>query len=149
MIIEPFSAFFIYVCDIFDEQTCSVSKVQDKRKASMDNLMQQPPLKKLATDGPMGVLSANPMPIDMPGASGVYAKNMGVPSMVRSFSNETVLGTNRRRDMIASQGYKTTSVLDQAWKDDMEVRKLLPLLYENFGESMFNFVPAPALSFFL
>lgn len=127
--------------------------ISNKRKASMDNLMHQPPLKKLVTDGPMGALSVNSLPVEMPGASGVYAKNMGVPdtafpSMPRSFSNETVLGTGRRRDMVASQGYKASSVLDQAWKDEMEVGKLLPLLYDYFGESMFNFVPAPALSFF-
>ena len=128
--------------------------MQDKRKASMDNMMQQPVLKKLATDGPMGALSANSVPADMPGASGGYAKNIGVsdtgfPSMSRSFSNENVLGMSGRRDMVASQGYKTSSVLDQAWKEDMDVGKLLPLLHDYFGESMFNFVPAPELSFFL
>lgn len=127
----------------------------DKRKAiSMDNMMLQPPLKKLATDSQMGGLSANAMPIDMPGASGGFAKNMGVsdtgfPSMSRSFSNDNVLGMSGKREMVAGQGYKTSSVLDQAWKEDMEVGKLLPLLYDYFGESMFNFVPAPELSFFL
>lgn len=120
----------------------------------MDNMMLQPPLKKLATDSQMGGLSANPMPIDMPGASGGFAKNMGVsdtgfPSMSRSFSNDNVLGMSGKREMVAGQGYKTSSVLDQAWKEDMEVGKLLPLLYDYFGESMFNFVPAPELSFFL
>ncbi|CAI9088314.1 OLC1v1022616C1 [Oldenlandia corymbosa var. corymbosa] len=127
-----------------------------KRKASMDNLMQQPPLKKLTTHGSMGALTANSMSGDMLGMSGRYPTNLGAgdtgfSSMPRSFSNENVLGNSGRRDLLPSQGNnnRTSIVLHQAWKEEVDTGKLFPLFYEYFGESMLAFVPTPELSMFL
>ncbi|KAL3508432.1 hypothetical protein ACH5RR_027833 [Cinchona calisaya] len=132
-----------------------ITTISNKRKASMDNMVQQPPLKKLATDGPMGALTANSVPIDMSGTSGGYATNLRVaadtsfPSVSRTFSNENVGGISGRRDMVAGQGHRPSAVLRQAWKEEVDTGKLLPPLHEYFGESMLNFVPTPELSFFL
>ena len=116
--------------------------------------MQQPPLKKLATKGPMGSLTANSVPVDMSGTSGGYAANIQVtdssfPSISKTFSNENVRGISARRDGVASQGHKSSAVLQQAWKEEFDTGNLLPLLYEYFGESMLNFVPTPEFSLLL
>ncbi|CDP13771.1 unnamed protein product [Coffea canephora] len=131
-----------------------ITKIPSKRKATVDNMMQQPPLKKLATNGPMGSLTANSVPVDMSGTSGGYAANIQVadssfPSISKAFSNENVRGISARRDGVASQGYKSSAVLQQAWKEEFDTGNLLPLLYEYFGESMLNFVPTPELSLLL
>lgn len=131
-----------------------ITKMLSKRKATVDNMVQQPPLKKLATDGPMGSLTANSVPVDMSGASGGYAANIraadsSFPSISKTFSSENVRGISARRDGVASQGHKPSAVLQQAWKEEVDTGKLLPLLYEYFGESMLNFVPTPELSLLL
>ncbi|KAL0353690.1 UNVERIFIED_CONTAM: Transcription initiation factor TFIID subunit [Sesamum angustifolium] len=56
----------------------------NKRKASMDNMMHQPPLKKLATDSSVGVITPNSLPVDMPGTSSGYSANVGVDSNMQS-----------------------------------------------------------------
>lgn len=123
-----------------------VTTTSNKRKASMDNLMHQPPLKKLVTDGPMGAIPANSMPIDMPGASSGYSTNIGVvdPTLQssRPFTNNNVTGSSGSK-------LKTSAALDQAWKEDTDAARLLPLLYEYFGENMLSFVPSPEASLFL
>ncbi|XP_071905429.1 transcription initiation factor TFIID subunit 6-like isoform X2 [Coffea arabica] len=131
-----------------------ITKIPSKRKATVDNMMQQPPLKKLATKGPMGSLTANSVPVDMSGTSGGYAANIQVtdssfPSISKTFSNENVRGISARRDGVASQGHKSSAVLQQAWKEEFDTGNLLPLLYEYFGESMLNFVPTPEFSLLL
>ncbi|OAY55201.1 transcription initiation factor TFIID subunit 6 [Manihot esculenta] len=125
-----------------------MTQTPNKRKASTDNLMQQPPLKKLATDGAMGVMPMNTMQVEMQGATGgfpkaVGASSMGVPLMSRQLPNENMPG----RD--SGQVLKTSTVLAQAWKEDIDAGRLLASLYELFGESMFAFIPKPELSFFL
>lgn len=119
----------------------SASKLSsEKRKASMDNMMHQPPLKKLATDSSMGV--------DIPGASSGYSTNTGMADSVRALGNNNVAGSSSRREIVGGQG-STSSGLDQAWKEDTDAAQLLPLLYEYFGESMLTFVPSPEASLFL
>ncbi|KAJ9182595.1 hypothetical protein P3X46_006575 [Hevea brasiliensis] len=125
-----------------------MTKMPNKRKASTDNLMQQPPLKKLATDGAMGVMPMNSMQVDMQGATGGYPKAVGASSMSipltsRQLPNENMPG----RD--GGQVLKASTVLAQAWKEDIDAGRLLASLYELFGESMFAFIPKPELSFFL
>jgi len=44
---------------------------------------------------------------------------------------------------------KTSTVLSQAWKEDMDAGQMLASLFELFGESVFAFTPKPELSFFL
>ncbi|XP_059666466.1 transcription initiation factor TFIID subunit 6-like [Cornus florida] len=123
----------------------------NKRKASMDNLMQQPPLKKAAIDGAMGV--TNSLSGDIQGATGVFSNTLGgsdagLPSMSRQLTNENVAGSNGRREKFGGQTLKKSTVIAQAWKD-MDAGRFLPFLSEYFGESMFSFMPMPESSFFL
>lgn len=115
--------------------------------------MQQPPLKKLATESSMGVAAANSLAVDIPGASGGYSANIGaVDSNMqssRALANNNVGGSSSRREVVGGQGLKSSAALEQAWKEDMDAAQLLPLLYEYFGESMLSFVPSPLASLFL
>lgn len=117
--------------------------------------MHQPPLKKFATEGSMGVMSSNSMPMDIPGASGLggYSTSVGAtdPNLQssRPIANNDAPGSSGRRDIVGGQGLKTSAALDQAWKDDADARRFVPLLYDYFGESMLSFVPTPEASLFL
>lgn len=118
---------------------------QDKRKASMDNLMQQPPLKKLASDGSIGSMSMN----SMQGAVAAgFSTGIGVSptmsSISRQLSNEQLSGRE-----LGGQTRKASSVLALAWKEDMDAGQFLLSLSHFFGDSVFSFVPKPEMSIFL
>ncbi|KAJ4725186.1 transcription initiation factor TFIID subunit 6-like [Melia azedarach] len=120
----------------------------NKRKASMDNLMQQPSLKKMATVGPMGVMPVNSMPVNMKGPAGGFSTVLGGPSVgVSSISRQLPTEKMLRRE-VSNRAIKTSTVLAQAWKDT-DGGHLLASLFELFGESMFCFTSKSELSFFL
>ncbi|CAN1221353.1 Transcription initiation factor TFIID subunit 6 [Linum grandiflorum] len=98
------------------------SSISSKAKSS-DNLMQQPPHKK--------------MTIESGGAMGMQIGRL--PS-----SNMAGAGAGRE-----SGGSKTSTVLAQAWKEDMGAGNLLASFFDLFGERIFSFTPKPELSFFL
>lgn len=121
----------------------------NKRKASTDNLMHQPPLKKVAADGKMGVIPMNSMQIDMQGTMGGYStaaggSGVGLSSMSRQLPTENVSGRE-----VGGRVVKASTVLSQAWKEDMDAGHMLASLFELFGESVLSFIPRPELSFFL
>ncbi|KAL3851166.1 hypothetical protein ACJIZ3_013048 [Penstemon smallii] len=137
-----------------------VTTMSNKRKASMDNMMHQPPLKKLASDNAMGVIPTNSLPVDMPGASRGYPPNIPMADSnaqsLRALNNNNnnnnnnhVAGTSGRKEMVGGKGLKAASALDRARKEDADAGNLLPLLCEYFGESMLYFVPSPETSLFL
>ncbi|KAF1881799.1 hypothetical protein Lal_00014550 [Lupinus albus] len=108
-----------------------------KRKATTDNLMQQqPPLKKIAVDGPMGLI---PMNSTMMGVS-----NVGMSSTGRQLANDNMPGRE-----VEGQQSKASSILAQAWKDDMDSGHLLSTLFELFGESLLSYIPKPEACIFL
>ncbi|XP_019425907.1 PREDICTED: transcription initiation factor TFIID subunit 6-like isoform X2 [Lupinus angustifolius] len=107
-----------------------------KRKATTDNLMQQPPLKKIAVDGPMGLI---PMNSTMMGIS-----NIGMSSTGRQLANDNMPGRE-----VEGQQSKVSSILAQAWKDDMDTGHLLSSLFELFGESLLSYIPKPEACIFL
>lgn len=109
--------------------------------------MQQPPLKKLATDGPMGAIP-NSMQIEMRGATAgipnaVGVSGIGASSISHQSPNEHFSG----RD-IDKKG-RAFTILAQAWKEDLDAGHLLSSLFEYFGESVLSFIPKPELYFFL
>lgn len=132
-----------------------VTMLPNKRKASMDNLLQQPPQKKLSTDGVMGAMPMNPMQQpNMQGISGGFAgaaggSDTGLSAITPQLQGENVLGSNVQREKADAQAQKTSSVLAQAWKEETDGGRLLSSLFEYFGHSMFSFTPAPELSLFL
>jgi len=122
---------------------------QDKRKASTDNLMQQPLLKKIATDSAIGAMPMNSMPVEMQGAASGFPTAVGASSVSVSAISRQLSNENVPRREISGRGLKTSTVLAQAWKEDMDAGHLLASLFELFSESMFSFTPKPELSFFL
>ncbi|KAK8644001.1 hypothetical protein V6N13_013278 [Hibiscus sabdariffa] len=113
----------------------------NKRKASTDNLMQQPPAKKIATESAMGMMPINSMQADVQGAASSFSNtvggsNIGVSSMTRPLSNDNMLGRE-----VGGRVSKTSTVLAQAWKEDTDAGNLLASLFELFGESMLSFTP--------
>ncbi|XP_030453337.1 transcription initiation factor TFIID subunit 6-like isoform X2 [Syzygium oleosum] len=115
----------------------------NKRRASSDNLMQQPPLKRIATEGMIGGMPPNPMQGVASGFSGAVG-GPGV-AVLRQLPSEGTSG----RDAGGGPALKTSNALAQAWKEDVNAGHLLASLFEYFGESMFCFTPKPELSFFL
>lgn len=121
----------------------------DKRRASMDNLMQQRPLKKIASEGTMGAVPMSSMQVDVQGTTGGYstavgASSVGLSSMTRQLPTENIPGRE-----VGGRAVKVSNILAQAWKEDMDAGHLVAPLFELFGESLFSFTPKPELSFFL
>uniref|UniRef100_A0A5B7BTL0 TATA box binding protein associated factor (TAF) histone-like fold domain-containing protein n=1 Tax=Davidia involucrata TaxID=16924 RepID=A0A5B7BTL0_DAVIN len=124
----------------------------NKRKSSVEHLEQQPPLKKVATDGPMVPLSNNSLPSDMQGEIRVPAPlgdSEAVPSSSRQIPNESISGSRNRKDKSDNQALKMSAALTQAWKDELNSGQLLVSLFEQFGESIFSFIPTPEMGLFL
>lgn len=117
--------------------------ISNKRRASSDNLRQQPPLKRVATEGMIGGMPAN----SMQGVGSGFSGAVGGPgvSVLRQLPSEGTSG----RDPGGGSTSKTSNALAQAWKEDVNAGHLLASLFEYFGESMFCFTPKPELSFFL
>ncbi|XP_004500117.1 transcription initiation factor TFIID subunit 6-like isoform X2 [Cicer arietinum] len=129
-----------------------------KHKASSVNLMLQPQYarRKMAADGGRSALvPMNSMSVDnMQGSTSGFSNMMGVSnsniamssSSVRQLSNE-----NTARREVEGQQWKeaSSSILAQAWKDEIDAGQLLQPLSELFGESLFSFLPTHATSVFL
>ncbi|KAL3636990.1 Transcription initiation factor TFIID subunit 6 [Castilleja foliolosa] len=112
-----------------------VSTVSNKRKASMDNTMHQPPQKKLMTDN-----FGNSVPTDMVGRAdpNLEPSSSSRPSMNNNNNNNNNnITAAAGRELSGGQGVKKTKT--NAWKD----------LFEEFGESMLCFVPLAEGSLFL
>ncbi|XP_068636655.1 transcription initiation factor TFIID subunit 6-like isoform X2 [Aristolochia californica] len=128
----------------------------DKRKASNDLLSQQPPLKKVATDGSLGSISiVGDLQQGPPVAGDAFRAISGESEIGQSSSsgqisnsNESYSGGNRR-EKAGRRGSNMSAVLMQAWKEDVDAGHLLASLYELFGEGIFSFTPSPEMSFFL
>ncbi|XP_039170152.1 transcription initiation factor TFIID subunit 6-like isoform X2 [Eucalyptus grandis] len=123
--------------------TSRMVTISNKRRASSDNLRQQPPLKRVATEGMIGGMPAN----SMQGVGSGFSGAVGGPgvSVLRQLPSEGTSG----RDPGGGSTSKTSNALAQAWKEDVNAGHLLASLFEYFGESMFCFTPKPELSFFL
>nr|DAD17815.1 TPA_asm: hypothetical protein HUJ06_019278 [Nelumbo nucifera] len=124
----------------------------NKRKAGKDDMMQQLPAKKVATDGPMGILPPISLPANMqgtvdgfPAASG--QSNLG-PSSSGQVTNDSISGSSGKRED-DGRAAKMSTGLSQAWEEDVDAGHLLASLFELFGENMFSFTPRPEMSFFL
>ncbi|KAK3038933.1 hypothetical protein RJ639_027561 [Escallonia herrerae] len=126
---------------------------KNKRKATAEDLEQQSPLKKVATDGPVVTLSNNSLPSNMQGETGIDGplgdSETGPSSSLRQKNIECVQGSKGRRDKGTNQASRTSAAINQTWKDELSSGHLLVSLSELFGESIFSFIPTPEMSLFL
>ncbi|XAR67411.1 hypothetical protein NMG60_11002162 [Bertholletia excelsa] len=143
-------------CAVLKSKAKLLTTMPNKRKANADKMIHQPPLKKMAIDGPVGSMAGNSLPGDVQGATGGFSTSVavsdtGLQSMPRQLTNEStsVVGGPRREKVARGLPSKMLPSLSQAWKEDIEPGHLLPSLFEHFGESMFSFVPMPEMSCFL
>lgn len=130
----------------------AVTMPSNKRKASMDNLLQQPPQKKLSTDGTMGVMPMNSMqPQQQPNMQGVgggggFSAGLGgsdaggISAITQQMQTENIPGSSVRGEKAEVEAKKTSSaILAQAWKEETDGGRLLSSLFEYLGHSMFSF----------
>ncbi|KAF6144976.1 hypothetical protein GIB67_013327 [Kingdonia uniflora] len=122
----------------------------NKRKATTEHPMQQqPPLKKIATDGLMATQSTDMQVASDGFPPALLESTVGSSSSsgMRQVAHVSSSGSNNRRDARAGNVYAAT--LRLAWKEDMQAGELLASLFEIFGESILAFTPSPEMSFFL
>ncbi|XP_072962813.1 transcription initiation factor TFIID subunit 6 isoform X1 [Typha angustifolia] len=129
------------------------TNMPNKRKSSTSLLSQQPPLKKLATDASMGSITPISLTANMQGATDVFPSQSSNSGIIQSsssgqISKDTLSGAIRR-DKGGAQPQKSSAVLSQAWKEDLDAGHLLTSLFELFGEGIFSFTQPAEMSFFL
>ncbi|KAJ6674609.1 TRANSCRIPTION INITIATION FACTOR TFIID SUBUNIT 6 [Salix viminalis] len=122
-------------------------KYQDKRKASMEH-MEQPPSKKIATDGPVDEMPVH-MQVEPTAPAPSADSKTELPSSSEHLPNYSEAGSRNRKDKGDNQALKTSAILSQVWKDDLNSGHLLVSLFELFGESILSFIPSPEMSLFL
>jgi transcription initiation factor TFIID subunit 6 len=89
------------------------------------------------------MMPMNSMSVDnMQGSTSGFSPMMGV-----SNSNAGVSSTMGRQQ--SKENNTSSSILAQAWKDDIDAGQLLPPVFELFGESLLSFIPKPESFIFL
>ncbi|KAJ0052510.1 hypothetical protein Pint_01916 [Pistacia integerrima] len=130
-----------------------VTAVPNKRKATMEHLEEQPPHKKIATDGPTGPVStsssSSPMQEEPVVASSLGDSDAGPLSSSAQISHDSGSGSRHRRGSGDTRASKISAILPQIWKDDLKSGQLMVSLFGLFGEGILSFIPAPEMSLFL
>ncbi|KAK4795001.1 hypothetical protein SAY86_012995 [Trapa natans] len=135
----------------------------NKRKAVTDNLLHQPPLKRQVTQHAMAPLPVNPMQMDRQGMLGGFSTPMvgpgiGMPTMSRQLATEDMPGREG-----SGRPSRASSILAQAWKEDVNAGHLIASLYEVFSggngisnedneicnEGILAFIPKPEFLMFI
>ncbi|XP_027171078.1 transcription initiation factor TFIID subunit 6 [Coffea eugenioides] len=120
----------------------------NKRRTPADLLEEQPPAEKIGNDGALVPLSNNSSDMETdkdPAALGDSSAGRSSPKDIRESHSER----RQKRDQLEKRILRTPALLNQAWKDDLDSGRLLLLLFELFGESIFPFIPSPEMAFFL
>ncbi|OMP03158.1 putative transcription initiation factor tfiid, partial [Corchorus capsularis] len=127
-----------------------VTAAPNKRKASMEPLEHEPALKRIATDGPIGVASANSSPSPMQ-VETVALHTSGNVDADEPSSSERIANGERSGNRVGKDGQilKMSAILKQVWKDELNSGHTLVSLFELFGDGIMSFIPAPELSMFL
>lgn len=118
----------------------------------MERLEEQPPLKKIATDGEAGAVLTNSLPSHSQGMTGVQAlsaDSITDPSSSGQMTNEATSDMRVKSEKHRSQAPKTSAALAQVWKDELNSGRILVSLHDLFGESILSFIPAPEMYMFL
>ncbi|KAE9604924.1 putative transcription factor Hap3/NF-YB family [Lupinus albus] len=118
-----------------------------KRKASLEQLEEQPPLKKTATDDEGDVIMTNSAPLVEAGTQA--SSVVPVSSSSGQTKSETTLDGTVRGNRDDTLAMKTSAALAQVWKDELDSGRILVSLFELFGEGILSFIPAPEMYMFL
>ncbi|CAL5202260.1 unnamed protein product [Lathyrus oleraceus] len=127
---------------VYGALLCAVGQNMHEKVKGISSLLSPPTRAALsgngkamiAVPGVTGVVvPMNSMSVDnTQGSTSGFPPMMGAPSSIgRQLSKEN------------------SSVLAQAWKDDIDAGQLLPPVFELFGESLLSFIPKPEASIFL
>lgn len=119
----------------------------------MEQVEEQSPHKKIATDGPILADLSNSSPPHMEGkavlSDSTVDSNAGPSSSSRQMLDEIMLDGRGRRDEGDNQALNASAMLTQIWKNDLDSGRLLDFLFDQFGEGILSFIPAPEMSLFL
>ncbi|KAK2648747.1 hypothetical protein Ddye_016236 [Dipteronia dyeriana] len=129
-----------------------ITTVSNKRKASMDHSDQQPPNKRIATDGPIVVVSTSSSPSLMQEDTAALVPvddDVATSQSPGHIPHDGGSGSKRVRDKGDSRASKMAAILPQVWKDDLNSGQVLVSLFNLFGEGILSFIPAPEMSLFL
>ncbi|XP_021847743.1 transcription initiation factor TFIID subunit 6 isoform X1 [Spinacia oleracea] len=118
-----------------------------KRKASLDHTEEQPPLKKVATDGPL--LDNNTSPSVKLNEEEEVGGASDLPSTSKQMTVSEKVGSRDDKNKSDEEFVKLSGVLNQVWKEDLKSGQVLVSMLDQFGESIFPFIPTPELSLFL
>ncbi|GAU31263.1 hypothetical protein TSUD_153380 [Trifolium subterraneum] len=89
------------------------------------------------------VVPMNSMSVDnMQGSTSGFSPMMGV-------SNSNMGMSSSMGRQLSKENNSSSSILAQAWKDDIDAGQLLPPVFELFGESLLSFIPKPEAFVFL
>ncbi|GKV30719.1 hypothetical protein SLEP1_g39504 [Rubroshorea leprosula] len=129
-----------------------ITTAPNKRKASREPMDIEPPLKRTETDV-QALASTSPSSPHM--QEGTVTPPPSSDSGVgQSSSDGKVIDDGRAGSGVGkqkgdSQALKTSAILKQVWKEDLNSGQLLVQLFELFGEGILSFIPAPETSLFL
>ncbi|KAL2926264.1 Transcription initiation factor TFIID subunit 6 [Bienertia sinuspersici] len=132
------------------KRKATMEQSEEERKDSMD-CSEEPPLKRVATDGPLMDNNTSPSvkqnEVDS-AASSSGASDLPSTSeqMATTTQNEGSRNETSKND---KEALKLSAVMNQVWKDDLNSGQVLVSMLELFGESIFPFIPALELSMFL
>ncbi|CAL9060898.1 unnamed protein product [Musa banksii] len=123
----------------------------NKRMSSTNLSSQQPPFKKVATDGPTGAMQPIAMTANLQGAPDGFptrssGTGVGQPSTSGQVPMKTTGGRQEKGGSVVPKG---SAVLAQAWKEDLDAGRLLASLFQLFGEGVFSFIQPVEMSFFI
>ncbi|WCJ37441.1 Transcription initiation factor TFIID subunit 6 [Euphorbia peplus] len=124
-----------------------------KRKASTDHL-EEPAPKKIATDGPVDVVSTDKTPSDtkleaVAPTAPSSDSTVGGEAAPEKMPNNKEMERKVDRKKEVRGAIKTSAILGQVWKDELKSGKLVTSLFELFGEGMLSFIPSREMSLFL
>ncbi|KAK9137602.1 hypothetical protein Sjap_008196 [Stephania japonica] len=137
-------------CTVLRTNGRVATTMPNKRKASMETAMQQPPLKKVATDGSMSSTMAGTQATADGFTTTSGSSILSPTASSRQVVNSSLPGANsRQRERSEGRTPKMSAALSQAWKDDLNAGHLLASLFEHFGESILSFTPSTEMSIFL
>ncbi|KAL9264394.1 Transcription initiation factor TFIID subunit 6-like protein [Drosera capensis] len=126
---------------------------QGKRKATMEDLEQQPPFKKVAMDGPTDATFSDTTVSKMQIGNGSPIFGGNNVSLDGSSSSKDVIdhSSNGRHSLQKSdiRAPKLSAIVRQIWKNELKSGKILVSLHDLFGESILPFIPTPELSLFI